>query len=177
MAQTTANVQVGYEGAVYVAPTGSTAPTDAGTALDAAFLEVGFLDDSGIKITHDDEVTELKAWQRGTVVRKTVTQSDITVAFTMIETNKKSVELFYKKALETLDKQMDESAPPVKLVSIAIDVIDGTKIHRLYLPSCEVTGRDEIAITSEETVKYGVTITAYESSGVKISHFWDSALT
>lgn len=178
MAQTAANVLVGYEGSVYVAPTGTAAPTDAEGALNAAFKEVGFLTEDGITVAHDDETTELKAWQRSTVVRKTTTSSDTTVNFAMAERNKTAVELYYKKALETGDDALTEAAPPTKLVSVVIDVIDGDNVHRMYLPSCEVTERGEISITSEDVISYEVTITAYEdSSNVKVYHFWDAALT
>ena len=177
MAQVSDNVKVGYDGAVYVAPTGSTGPTDASTALDAAFLELGFLDETGVTVAHDDEVTEIKAWQRATVVRKTTTSSDTTVAFAMAETNKAALEFFYKKTMETGDDALNESGAPAKKVSLVIDVIDGTFIHRMYLASCEVTERGEITMTSEDGVGYPVTVTAYEENSVKIAHFFDSALT
>jgi hypothetical protein len=41
MALDSDNVRVAVSGAVYVAPTGTTAPTDSGTALDAAFIDLG----------------------------------------------------------------------------------------------------------------------------------------
>lgn len=178
MAQTAGKVAVGYEGAVYVAPTGTAAPTSASSTLNAAFKEVGYLDEGGITIAHSDDTTELKAWQRASVIRKTITQSDTTVQFAMIESrNKAAVELFYKKAMESGDQQLDEGGALAASVSVVIDVIDGTKVHRLYLPECEVTERGDIQITSEESIKYDVTITAYEVGGIKISHFWDAALT
>lgn len=178
MAQTAAKVAVGYEGAVYVAPTGTAAPTSAISALNAAFKEVGYLDEGGITVAHSDDTTELKAWQRSSVVRKTITQSDTTVQFAMIESrNKAAIELFYKKNMESGDQQLNEGGALAKSVSVVVDVIDGTKIHRLYLPECEVTERGDIQITSEESIKYDVTITCYEVGGIKISHFWDAALT
>lgn len=178
MAQTAAKVTVGYEGAVYVAPTGTAAPTSAISALNAAFKEVGFLDEGGITIAHNDDTTELKAWQRSSVVRKTITQSDTTVQFAMIESrNKAALELFYKKAMESGNQQLNEGGALAASVSVVVDVVDGSKIHRLYLPECEVTERGDLQFTSEETVKYDVTLTAYEVSGTKISHFWDAALT
>jgi len=178
MAQTASKVGVGYEGAVYVAPLATAAPTSATSTLNAAFKEVGYLDSGGITVAHNDDTTELKAWQRSSVVRKTITQSDTTVQFAMIESrNKAALELFYKKALESGNQALNEGGALAASVSVVIDVIDGTKIWRLYLPECEVTERGDIQITSEETVKLDVTLTAYEVSGVKISHFWDAALS
>lgn len=178
MAQTTGNITVGYEGSVYVAPTGTAAPTAEDSTLNAAFKEVGYLADNGITIAHNDDTTELKAWQRSTVVRKTITQSDTTVQFAMVESrNKAAVELFYKKAMEVGADSLLEGGALAATVSVVIDVIDGTKVHRMYLPSCEVTGRGDIQITSQELERYDVTLTAYEVAGVKITHFWDAALT
>lgn len=178
MAQTAGKVTVGYEGSVYVAPTGTAAPTAADSTLNVAFVEVGYLGEDGITIAHSDDTTELKAWQRSSVVRKTITQSDTTVQFSMMESrNKAAIELFYKKTMESGNQQLNEGGALAASVSVVIDVIDGTKIHRIYLPECEVTERGDIQITSEESVKYDVTLTAYEVGGVKISHWWDAALS
>ena len=41
------NVRVGITGGLYKAPVGSTAPTDATTALDAAFINLGYVSQEG----------------------------------------------------------------------------------------------------------------------------------
>ena len=47
----------------------------------------------------------------------------------------------------------------------------------MYLPSAEVTERGDQEVTSENAVKYQVTLTAYpDSNGVKVNHFWSGAI-
>ena len=49
----TANVAAGkprVNGAIFVAPVGSTLPTDASTVLDAAFINLGFISDDGVTL-------------------------------------------------------------------------------------------------------------------------------
>lgn len=176
MAQESDNVVVGFEGAVYVAPIGSSAPTDASAALSAEWSELGFVSDAGVTITHAEETTDLKAWQRATVVRKLTTSSDITYKFSLIETNAPVAEFYYKKALNAGGMGLSEGAAPAKKVAMVLDVVDGTNIHRHYLSTSEVTERGDQTVVTEDAVQYDVTVTAYESNLVKVEHFWDAAL-
>jgi len=65
-----AAVRVAVTGAVYVAPTGSTAPTDATTALDAAWKSVGYISEDGVVESNDTENEEVKAWQNSDIERR-----------------------------------------------------------------------------------------------------------
>ena len=49
-------------GAIYRAPLGTTLPTDATTALDAAFKELGHVSEDGVSNSQDLSVSEIKAW-------------------------------------------------------------------------------------------------------------------
>lgn len=177
MAQSADNVRVGFEGAIYVA-TGATpaAPTNT-DALATGWTEVGYLDDSGLTVAHSDEVSDIKAWQRADIVRKVVTSSDVTFQFNMLETNKQSVELFYGVATESGGAALNEKGMVIKRQPFVLDVIDGDQIHRMYLPAAEVTERGDQEITSENAIKYTVTLTAYpDSNGVKVQHFWSDPI-
>lgn len=89
MTQTAANVRVDKPlstGAVSVAPKGSTLPTDATTALDTSFKNVGYLDPAGITRTPSRTVNKLYAYG-GDMVGVTQSEDAWDVAFTMIEDN------------------------------------------------------------------------------------------
>ena len=49
-------------GAVYRAPAGTTAPTDASTELAAAFKELGFVSDDGVSNSNSGDSTDVYAW-------------------------------------------------------------------------------------------------------------------
>ena len=77
MANVASNVSAGKPkttGAIWVAPKGSTLPTDTATALDAAFKCLGYCSDDGLTNSTDLESETIKAWGGDTVLtdRKSV---------------------------------------------------------------------------------------------------------
>lgn len=161
-----AAVRVAVTGAVYVAPTGSTAPTDATTALDAAWKSVGYISEDGVVESNDTENEEVKAWQNSDIVRKTITKNETMYQFTMIETNAESLGLFYGKTIAALDTSHTIGGLSAGRISLVIDVIDGTQTVRRFVPSAEVTERGEVNLTASEAMGYDVTVTAYPDNGI-----------
>ena len=65
MSNTVTNVSAGKPnpaGALYWAPLGSTLPTDATTALDAAFLPLGYVSEEGLTNSNSRDNDEIHAW-------------------------------------------------------------------------------------------------------------------
>ena len=158
-----ANVDVAYTGAIQYAPTGSTAPVDADTALIAPWLGVGLISSDGVETTPNRSVSNIVAWQRAQVVRTVVTEASIQVAFAMIETNTASLELYWGAAVDPVDGSIEiDPGQTGGQRSFALDYVDGAKFVRLYLPIAEVTELEAITWNSSgDPVGYGVTLTAY----------------
>ena len=51
---------------VYVAPKGTTLPTDVTTALNASFIDLGWLHEDGIQESQTADNVEFTAWQGST---------------------------------------------------------------------------------------------------------------
>lgn len=49
-------------GGLWVAPYGTTLPTDVDAPLDAAFKNLGFISDKGVKVKIDDQTKSIDAW-------------------------------------------------------------------------------------------------------------------
>ena len=177
MALDASAVVVGVTGNLYVAPTGTAAPADAATALPAEWVDLGFISADGITETPTDDVSEITAWQNATVVRKTTTKSEVAWSLALIETNQDVLELYFKGSqFDVEGKKISDVGAASDQRSFVIDVIDGTQIHRRYIPLGEVTERAEQTITSEDAVAWGITITAYPSGGRRVDHMFSEAL-
>ena len=87
MAGTATNVTAGKprtNGAVFAAAPGSTLPTDAVTALDNAFKDLGFLSEDGVTRSRSLSSSNIKEWG-GKVVLITEEEDITTIKFKMIE--------------------------------------------------------------------------------------------
>lgn len=175
MALSSTNVLIGSTGAAYVAPVGTAAPTSSVSVLAVAYADLGYLSDDGITETYDDSTDEITAWQGATVVRRTISSSSATVAFTMIESKGDTLELFHKGSTMAAGK-IDVLGAVADRRAFVIDVVDGTTNIRLYIANGEVTERGEITYANGgEALSYPVTITCYPEAGVLLSKFSNSA--
>ena len=162
MALTADEVRIAITGEVHVAPVGTTAPTSATSVLDPAFKGLGYNNDEGIVESFEESSEVIRAWQNNDAVRTVITESDKRFAFTLIQTNKDTLELYYKgskvvsvgnggHALYVIPPKSDPRA-------IVLDVIDGDDHRRIYIPRGEVVERGEIEYVGGAPVGYNVTI-------------------
>ena len=77
------NVVVGVTGGVYFAPLATALPVDASTALAVAYLEVGYLEESGVVEGQASSTSKIKAWQNAAIVRVLETEHSATLKFTI----------------------------------------------------------------------------------------------
>lgn len=159
------NVLVALTGGIVTAPTGSTAPTDADTAWAGAYVDLGYISEDGITESPSDDTTEIKVWQGGAVVRRLITGSSTTYQFMMVETTAAGLELYHKGSVVTGggggEGSIEVKSPTTDRRSFGIDVIDGDRLVRLYIPDGEVTERGDVVYKNDEPIGYEVTVTAY----------------
>ena len=108
MALDSDNVRVAVSGAVYVAPTGTTAPTTSGSTLDAAFVDLGYVSSDGVTENIDRSTTQIRAWQNGSLVREVTQEGTYSVSMTFIETNEAVLELYYGTAMMLVSLQLTQ---------------------------------------------------------------------
>lgn len=154
------NVRVAVTGAVYYAATGTALPTNATTALNASFLanDVGYISEDGITMSVSEDITDIKAWQDGAIVRKVQTGHDVTFQFAMLETASDPLNLYFGN-FSANAVEVDGSTMPRQ--SIIIQVDDGGNDIRIVIPDGQVTERGDIVFANAEALTYDVTITAY----------------
>ena len=180
MATDSTKVRVAVTGAVSVGPTGTTAPTDASTALAAGFLDLGLIGDGGVTEGRSRSTNDIKAWQNGATVRTVVTDGTLTYHFTMLETRKETVETAYGTTVtQTVSNGAFVIVPTSTggRKSFVLDVIDGSEIRRVYIPQGEVTDVGDVVYSNGDPIGYEVTVTAYTDSTISgNAKVWASAL-
>jgi hypothetical protein len=160
-------------GLVWMAPTGSTAPTDATTALAAAWKNMGGITEAGVTIKQATSTTKKKFYGSPAVQRTLVTDQEYTVDVVWGEVNARTMEVTYRKALNSITPAVTTGAFSTtagtyvrQLYAAVVDMVDGTNHIRYYFPSVEVTSQGDIKIANSETLEFSITLSAYpDTSG------------
>lgn len=160
MALSSSEVRVAVSGAVSKAIVGTAAPADATVALAAAFKDQGYLSEDGVTESRERSTNDITAWQNAAVVRTVVTSGSLSLKFTMIETNTRSVETFYGATVATTSILIVPTVTGGRFAWV-LDVIDGAQLCRLFVPQGEVIEVDDVSYTSGDPVGYGVTLKCY----------------
>jgi hypothetical protein len=163
MALTADNVVVGITGKVYSGATSATAPTTSTSTL-TGFTELGYVSADGVSFTIDKSTNQIRAWQNADLVRELITEGTVTYSFMLLETTQEVVELYFGAAMVDGKIEINPASTGGKK-SFVIDVVDGAKAIRHYIPSGEVMSVEAQTIQNGEAIAYGVTITAYANAG------------
>lgn len=161
-------------GAIFVAPVGTTLPTDATTNLDAAFENLGYISEDGVtqNITRDSE--NIKAWGGDTVL---TSQTDFAETFTfkMIE----ALNLAAKKVTFGADNvtgtlatgvTVKTNAKELPAQSYVIEMVQNGHLVRKVIPNAKVTELGEIQYVDGQAVGYEPTITALPDTAGNTSY-------
>ncbi len=165
MAISTANVVVGNDGVIAVAATTATAPTSAVSALPSGFNDLGAISDDGVTETRDRSTDTIVIWQNAAVAREAVTESSYQFGFTMVETKKETVELFYGTTVTASAPHGTYTIVPGATSgrkSFVVEIVDGQQIKRTYIAEGELfKGGDAIEYANGAAIGYNVELVCY----------------
>jgi hypothetical protein len=170
MALTANNVVVGITGAVYAGATDATAPTGTDSTL-TGFDNLGYVSTDGVSFTIDKSTNQIRAWQNADLVREVVTEGTVTYAFMLMESSQEVIEAYFGGTMTSGKIQVNATATGGKK-SFVIDVVDGDKAIRHYVPSGEILSVDAQTIVNGDALMYGITITAYAVAGRSADVFY-----
>ena len=168
MAQTVGNVSAGKPaigGAIYRAAKGTTAPTDASTALVEAFKGLGYCSEDGLTNSNAPSTTEIKAWGGDTVLTVQEEKPD-TFQFTLIEVlNADVLKAVYgaSNVTGTLADGLTVTAnakEPEEGVWVVDMVLNSNTVKRVVIPHGKLSDLGDITYADAEAIGYEVTITA-----------------
>ena len=150
-------------GAIYRAPLGTALPTDAKTALNAAFKVLGYCSEDGVTNSNSPETDNTKAWGGDTVLNMQTSKED-SFKFKLIEVlNTEVLKAVYGDGNVSGDlengitiKANNEESEPCAWV---IDMILKGALKRITIPSASVTEVADI-VYKAEAIGYETTIKA-----------------
>lgn len=151
-------------GAIFIAPVGTTLPTDSTTALASAFVELGYASDAGVVNSESRETETIKAWGGDTVL-KPFTGKEDTFQFTLIEAlNVNALKLVYGDSNVTGDLtngiSIKSAAEDLDYHSFVIEMVLNGAIKRIVIPSAKVTEVGDITYADGEAIGYDTTLSA-----------------
>lgn len=184
-ANSTANVSYGKflsGGYFFLAPSGTTLPTDNTTTLDAAFLNMGFLGDDGVNFS-DSSSTETAYDANGDSIATSQGEIEKTFTVTFREIKKDSLAVLYGSANVTdaegkltVHDKGPNSATYVGVFEIRLK--DGRKWRRV-VPQCQPGELGDQTIVYNELVGRELTMAALldSTSGSYYIDYIDSTET
>jgi len=179
-------VQNSTTGAVAVAATSVTAPTDAKSTLGTGWTSGGYVDENGISLQTTRSVTPLKDWSKA-AIKEMLSDfgGSITVNFLQVDqfaaerlfgSSNVTVTAATSSAGEKIKVNIGANLPPVE--SWCFSMKDGDARLRVYVPRGQITEVAQMDFKPDTGLVFGGTIQCYDDgTGKSIVIMTDDGVT
>lgn len=145
-------------GAVFVAPLGTTVPTNATDALDSAFLPMGYISDDGLVNSVSTDVETVNAWGGDKVLVGQTTFGE-TFTVNLLETSVNALKTYYGEDNVTVvgdDITVQQNSTPLPGVVVVFElVLTGGRVKRIVVPNGQIADRSgDITYTDGDAIAY-----------------------
>ena len=133
-------------GAIWVAPKGTTLPTDASTTLASAWTLLGFTSDAGVQISETSNNAAIRAWEGRVEVYNLRTEYTEQVSFTPIQCNGDVAKLIWgDDNVSVSDNSITAkySGKTLEPVCIVIETTPRDNIVKRYCGTFQLTERGQ----------------------------------
>jgi hypothetical protein len=165
MALDASKIKIAGSGAIWKAPAGTTLPTDSTSALNAAFVNLGYVSEGGFTLANDLKTKEINAWQTIEVVRLINTAMSRSISFEALESNNKTVALAWGGATITAGSAgaytIDIPDPSLTQEFIlVVDWNDGSTSQRIIIKRAALKNLPKVKFTRQDAISYSLEISA-----------------
>jgi len=173
-------------GAVATAPVGTTLPTDATSALAAAFVDGGYCGPDGLTFSQDYSTADITDWS-GSLVRKVLDTFTGEISYVELETGEVSLKRIFGSSYVT--KTAPTATAGTRLAvsvgahmpeeqSWVFNMKDGDNRIRIVVPRGIVSNYDDVQFTHADAISWGVTISCLDDgTGNSIYIYCDNGVT
>ena len=169
-------------GSVYVAPIGTTLPTDATTELPSAFVGLGYVSEDGLENSTDMSISTIKEWG-GLIVYNSLDELTDQFKLTLIEAENIDVlktvygdDHVTTAADGTIHIEATADDPQERVYVFELALRNGLA-KRIVVPDGAITARDAITYTASDAVGYAITISAYPDANGKTHDEYQEAIS
>lgn len=178
MAGSTANPRVWLTADVYVAPVGTTAPTDTTTSWSVTWKALGLLSEDGMTEGNASTATSFYAW--GDILVRNVKSKHVrTFKVTALEDNATLFALLNPGSSEALSGGVTTrtiKVPAPNAQAFGFEFKDGSITKRIVIPRGEVTDVGDTKYSDASMASRELTITVYPTAaGVLYTELTDDA--
>ena len=148
-------------GAIFLAPKSTAVPTDATTALDGAFVNLGYVSEDGLTNSIATDTNDIKAWGGSTVLTEQTSYKE-TFNFGLIETKEASLAAYYGAENVEVDgsgnitvhhnsKTLEEG------VAVVETVLSDGRVKRTVIPHAKMSDRSgDVTLTDGDAITYPI---------------------
>lgn len=173
MSQDADAVMIAGNGDIYTAPVGSTLPVDPTTALDAAFIQLGYVSQDGVTWRNEQTKEPINVWQSFYAIKYRVTETSAEMEFILKQFDINTLPFAMGGGTITTT-----AGPPIfhTYVPPAPETIDERSVvlawkystydYRMVVPRMMVTGSIETVLSRGQESELPVTLSLLGAPGV-----------
>lgn len=175
-------VQSKTVGAIATAPIGTTAPSDAKTALASPWESGGYIGEDGIEIGLAYSTTPIRDWSKS-VVRTALSSFDGTAKIPIMQIDEWGAKRIAGDENVTVTAATSSASGMIKMglgahlpdpLAWCASMKDGDKRVRVYMPDAQVTAIDNVAFKPDAANQWVVTLScSADESGNSIYIIYD----
>lgn len=170
MPESADEIVVAANGTVWVAPVGSTQPTNPTAAPNGSWTDLGYINEDGATFTESKEIEDIISWQSFYPTRKIVTSKEATVSFALQQWNENTIKFAFgggtvSQPSPGVWKYVPASPEVLDERALMIDWQDGTKDYRLIIPKGLVTEAVETQLVRTGSAELPITFAAVPATG------------